>query len=456
MPVSEPADSASQGERRAGEERQMSSSGSILVVLVVVLLAVCSVAAAAETGAPVAPAAPAAAFRDDPAAHALWDRMLQAMREAQTLQWESQHRWFGEGGKEISHCTYRIWMKKPNYARMEVVGEKEPPGVLVLDGTYRWIYWPGAEGKPRYGFEKDDAAYERIAHTSYMKEQAPQGRYSLWHQTNFLGGGMGMPVIQPSYFHGGTSSLDDYLDGVGSTGTEQVGGELCDVIEVSVMKHQRSRYLWLSRRDHLPRKLREVTRVEYDIVTDETWSNVKVNEPLDDAMFQWTPPEGWQEWRLPELEDGLLKPGTPAPDFDMARLGGGRVKLSDLRGKVVWLVVWRVGCPPCRDEAPALEKLHQQYAAKGLALIGVDVSDEPGIAEQFVRETGATFPNAVDNSEAAQKVVFGQYQTLEGTSAVPMHYIIDREGRVVDAWYGEDMARGEAALQKLGIGEARK
>jgi len=427
----------------------MSSSSSVFVVLGV-LLAVCSVGAAAGMGASEAPAASSAVFQNDPKAHRLYTGMIQAMREAHTLQWEAQQRWEAEG-KELSHCTYRIWMKKPNYARIEVAGEGEPAAVLVLDGECRWIYWPGSGGKPHFG-DEDEATRERTAHISYMKESAPQGAYSLWHQAHYMGHGMSAPIIQPSYFHGGKSSLDDYLDGVRSLGVEEIGGEQCDGIEVSFMKHQRSHYLWLSRRDHLPRKLKEVVRVKYDIITEATWSNVSVNHPLDDAMFRFAPPAWWVEFRLPQLEDGLLKPGAAAPDFDMARLGGGRIKLSDYRGKVVWLNVWRVGCPPCREEMPALEKLHQRYGAAGLAVMGVDVSDDPGIAADFLRETGATFPNAVDTSDPAQKVVFEQYQTLAGRSAVPMHYIIDRDGRVVDAWYGDDMARGEAALAKLGIG----
>jgi len=101
------------------------------------------------------------------------------------------------------------------------------------------------------------------------------------------------------------------------------------------MKHQRSWYLWLSKQDHLPRKLKQVVRVNYDIITEELWSEVTINADIPTEKFIWKPPEGWQEWRMPGPEEVLLKPGQEAPDFDLLLADGGRVKLSDYHGKSV-------------------------------------------------------------------------------------------------------------------------
>jgi hypothetical protein len=154
---------------------------------------------------------------------------------------------------------------------------------------------------------------------------------------------MSMPIIDPSTFFGYTDSLQTYLDGVKGLGIEKVAGEDCDKIEVSIMKHQRSWYLWLSKRDHLPRKLKQIVRVSYDIVMNEEWSSVSTNADMADTMFAWEPPKGWTQWRLPPLDASLLKPGTQAPDFDLASTDGKRIKLSDYRGKIVWFYVWRAG-----------------------------------------------------------------------------------------------------------------
>jgi outer membrane lipoprotein-sorting protein len=287
---------------------------------------------------------PAVPFPDDPAARGLYKQMLEAMRNAKSLSYVSHYQLEAKG-KLLTGCTYRAWLKKPNYFRIETESaSKEKCGTLIGDGKTLWIHWP--QGRPQfsYGFEYDEPKADRETRkTSYMKKPAPPGGHSIGHETGILGAGLGMPVLDPSTFHGYTDSLQAYLDGVKSLGTEKVGDEDCDKIEVSIMKHQRSWYLWLSKRDHLPRKLKQVVRVSYDIVMHEEWSSVTLNAEIPDTMFVWKPPEGWKEWRLPRPEERLLKPGAQAPDFDLTSADGKRIKLSDYRGRAVWFYIWRAG-----------------------------------------------------------------------------------------------------------------
>ena len=152
-----------------------------------------------------------------------------------------------------------------------------------------------------------------------------------------------MPILDPSTFHGYTDSLQPYVDGYRRLGEETIGDEACDVIEVSIMKGQRSWRLWLSKRDHLPRRLEQIIQARMRIHTVETWTDVRVDGEIPAERFVWRPPSGWIPYRPPALNDGLLKVGRPAPEFDMPLHGGGRIKLSECRGKVVWFYLWRAG-----------------------------------------------------------------------------------------------------------------
>ncbi len=303
-------------------------------------------------------------FQDEPAAHALYKQMVQAMREAKSLSYVSHYQWEAKGNV-LGDCTYRVWLKKPNYFRVEATSTSgSRGGILIGDGKKLWIYWP--QGRPAFSSEEaGDSGKTRL--NSYMTKPAPLGGHSIGHETCFLGAGMSMPVIDPSTFHGYTDSLQAYVDGVKGLPAEKVGTEDCNQVEVSIMRHQRSWYLWLSKRDHLPRKLKEIVRVSYDIIIKEEWSSVTVNGDQDDRgrkedqkpapdllthiyqglspdeKFSWSPPQGWKECRLPKPEERLLKPGTKAPDFDLATADGKRIKLSDYRGQVVWFYIWRAG-----------------------------------------------------------------------------------------------------------------
>lgn len=83
-------------------------------------------------------------------------------------------------------------------------------------------------------------------------------------------------------------------------------------------------------------------------------------------------------------------------------------------------------------------------------VLGVNVSDDRKIALEYLKENKASFPNILDTSDNAGQAM-RQYETLAGMSAVPMTYVIDRDGKVVEAWYGYGEGRAERTLKKLGL-----
>ncbi len=87
------------------------------------------------------------------------------------------------------------------------------------------------------------------------------------------------------------------------------------------------------------------------------------------------------------------------------------------------------------------------YADKGLVVLGFNTSDDPKIAKDLLDSRSATFPNVMDNSHEASMFSYRELRT----SGVPANYIIDREGRIVDGWYGNDFSRGGRAILELGV-----
>ena len=97
-----------------------------------------------------------------------------------------------------------------------------------------------------------------------------------------------------------------------------------------------------------------------------------------------------------------------------------------------------------------LQDLHVKFREKGLVVLGINTADAKDVAVEMLDENDVEFPNIIDTRMEANRVM-AKYETLRGMSAVPMTYVIDREGKVVDAWYGYNEGRMEAVLRKLGL-----
>ena len=82
-------------------------------------------------------------------------------------------------------------------------------------------------------------------------------------------------------------------------------------------------------------------------------------------------------------------------------------------------------------------------------MLGLNQADDKEIAKIYMEENGFTFPNILDASPASWEVI-NKYETL-GMTAVPLTYLIDREGKVVEAWYGYQEGRAEMAIEKMGL-----
>ena len=387
---------------------------------------------------------PALVVRNEPAAQALYAAMIEAIDNAQSLSYVS----VCSRPDDIRICTHKISLKKPDGLCLEATNSPSAKcATLTTDGTSLWIHWSG----DRPSLRVDDAnSYDEERSNVYMRI-ALTANDSIQSEIARLGLAWFPPILDPGVFHTGREPLEACRDGVRSRGTDRIGDEEYDVIEVSFMRAQRTRHYWLSRQDRLPRRIKEIVRTKEIEVTVEEWSDVTINGEIPRKALAWRPPEGWRQWDPPDPADSLLPPGQQAPDFDLSGAQRDTIRLSDFRGKVVWLIVWEVGSPPCRRAMQSLAQLHERCSHKGLALLGFNCADDRRIARDFLRETSIAFPSVLDSSLDAEMVMRKGYGNR--LQQVPLNYIIDREGKVVDAWYGDEegQARALAAMKKAGL-----
>jgi len=100
---------------------------------------------------------------------------------------------------------------------------------------------------------------------------------------------------------------------------------------------------------------------------------------------------------------------------------------------------------------PLLQSFYESCQDKGLVILGLNHTDDRRIARSFLQAGQITFPNILDSSRAALEVTFEAYGYRK-TNA-PLSYVINREGKIVDAWYGFEKQhhRALAALKTAGI-----
>ncbi|MGH7311369.1 MAG: TlpA family protein disulfide reductase, partial [Candidatus Rokuibacteriota bacterium] len=115
--------------------------------------------------------------------------------------------------------------------------------------------------------------------------------------------------------------------------------------------------------------------------------------------------------------------GTRPPPFNGRTLDAQPLSLTELRGKVIVVNFWASWCAECRPEMPALDRLHREFAAQGLAVIGVNAREDRDAVRRYARELGLSFPLLLDPG--------GKVNDVYGVIGLPTTFVIGRDGRAV-------------------------
>ena len=129
-----------------------------------------------------------------------------------------------------------------------------------------------------------------------------------------------------------------------------------------------------------------------------------------------------------------------APAFEL-RAESTDVKLSDYRGKVVYLDFWASWCDPCRRSFPWMNELQSRYGQDGFAVIAINLDESTEDAKKFLQQIPASFDIAYDPS--------GKTAEAYGLRAMPSSYLIDRNGQLIHSSLGYRAAEKRIVEDKI-------
>ncbi len=113
---------------------------------------------------------------------------------------------------------------------------------------------------------------------------------------------------------------------------------------------------------------------------------------------------------------------SPSLDFSLTTIGNEPVRLSDYRGKVVFLNFWATWCPPCKMELPSMEKLYERMKGRPFVILAVNVDEsDPANVGRFVRDMHLTFPVLLDD---------GSVSKAYRVNGIPTSFIIRKDGTI--------------------------
>ncbi len=120
-----------------------------------------------------------------------------------------------------------------------------------------------------------------------------------------------------------------------------------------------------------------------------------------------------------------------------------RAQLSDHKGKVVLLDFYATWCEPCRAETPHLVHMHQQYAAQGLQVIGLNVggADDRYQVPAYAKQFGIQYQLAFPDDELADSY-------LGDNQSIPQAFVFDRNGKLIKRFVGYSDSSG-AELERV-------
>jgi peroxiredoxin len=116
--------------------------------------------------------------------------------------------------------------------------------------------------------------------------------------------------------------------------------------------------------------------------------------------------------------------GDQAPDFVLTDVNGNEVRLSDYKGKGVFLNFWGTWCKPCEREMPYMERQYKEYKKQGVEILAVNVGESNIAVQDFRDKYRLTFSIPLDKNRDVTRAY--------GIGPIPTTLTIDKNGKVIE------------------------
>jgi len=141
---------------------------------------------------------------------------------------------------------------------------------------------------------------------------------------------------------------------------------------------------------------------------------------------------------------------VPGVELTEITIAGFEHVIAEQKGKVVYVDVWFLGCPPCVENFPHVVELHRKHAADGLVVMSVDINDKELKKKEkvvnFLMKHEAQFPNYILTDDK-RKVI--EWQKKNGAEFTPGVILFDRTGERIPVPEDAPNDEIEAVLTKL-------
>lgn len=122
--------------------------------------------------------------------------------------------------------------------------------------------------------------------------------------------------------------------------------------------------------------------------------------------------------------------GNPSPEFDYENHKGGKTKLSDFKGKYVYIDLWATWCGPCRQEIPYLQKIEEKYHGKNIEFVSISIDNAK---DNDKWKNFVTDKNLGGVQLFADKDWRSDFVVEYGVTGIPRFILIDPKGNILNS-----------------------